>query len=119
MALAMATMREWRAPSGDVTEADLGRLELLHALLAQLGDPQAATVRIEGLCREIPPLAQRLVTTARRRLPMSSMCDVRRALAVLGNQGLESVLLGLLEDLTILKADCDDRDRRSRAIEPR
>ena len=112
-------MRNRSAPSGEVTEADLARLDVLHEILALLGDPQAASARLEPLCREMPPLAQRLVTVARRRLPLSSMVDVRRALAVIGNQGLERVLLGLLEDLTVLKADCEDRDRRIRAIEGR
>ncbi len=110
-------MRDRRVPSGQVTETDLARLDVLHELLAVLSDPEAASAKLEQLCREMPPLAQRLVTAARRRLPMSSMVDVRRALSVLGNQGLEHVLLGLLEDLTILKADCEDRDRSIRANE--
>ena len=108
-----------RRVTTEVTEADLARLEVLHEILALLGDPQAASARLEPLCREMPPLSQRLIALARRRLPMSSMVDVRRALSVIGNQGLEHVLLGLLEDLTILKADCDDRDRRIRTIERR
>lgn len=94
-----------------VSEADLERLPVLHALLSVLGDPAAAASRLEPLCREIPPLENRLVELARRRAFTRGPIDVRRALAVLGNHGLEEVLLGLLEDLTLVKADRDDRLR--------
>lgn len=100
-----------------MVDEDLEQLHVLHEILALLNDAQAATVRLEPLCRALPPLERRLIALARRRLPVSSMVDVRRALAVVGNHGLEGVLLGLLEDLTVLKADRDDR-QNGRATGP-
>lgn len=93
---------------GAVSPADLGRLADLHAILFALGDPAAAIPRVAALCAALPPLAHRLMALARRRAPVRrAPADLPAALAIVGNRGLEEVLLGLLEDLTVLKYDLE------------
>ncbi len=104
-----------RSPSSQVSEADLTRLPVLHELMAALGSPVAGTVSLAPLCAQIPALAERLVLRARTVSHARGPIDVPRALAVLGNQGLEEILLGLLEDLTVLKADRDEARARVEA----
>jgi len=108
-----------RSPASQVTEADLSRLAVLHELMAALGSPVAGSASLAPLCEQIPALAERLVLRARTVSHARGPVDVPRALAVLGNQGLEEILLGLLEDLTVLKADRDDARARGEAGTPR
>ena len=97
-----------RSDPAAVTADDLSRLSVVHDLLHQLGRPDAALPRLVPLCEAIPPLAARLVDRARRGAFSRGEIDVRRALSLLGNQGLEDVLLGVLEDLTVLKSELED-----------
>jgi len=91
-----------------VGEADLERIRELEQLLGALNDPLASRSRIEKLANAIPPLSARLVQRARRLAPKMDIDTVGRALGFLGNRGLEAVLLELLEDLTIYKAEHSD-----------
>lgn len=95
----------------EVTRHDLERLDGLLALLGALSDPFASATRLTTLVEAIPVLAARLIRHARSRAPLKEVRTVARALAIVGNQGLEVVLLALLEDLTILKGDLDDAER--------
>lgn len=93
---------------GRVTRADLARLSELHALLFALDDPAAAATELGRLCAELPPLEARLVELAKRRTKRVPR-DVHHAISLLGNRAVEKVLLELLEDLTVLKADLEAR----------
>lgn len=87
---------------------DLKQLRVIHDLLATLNDQYASRGRIEQLCRAMPVLAKRVLAHARVVSPLRDIRVLQEALTVIGNRGVESVLLGLLEDLTMLKADLDD-----------
>lgn len=104
-----------RPQPGEVTPDDLGRLSELHALLFALDDPTAALPKVLELATKLPPLGPRIVALAQRRIPSRRDLDLRAALSLLGNRGVELVLLELLEDLTILKADLDDASRAAAA----
>jgi hypothetical protein len=97
-----------RAKPEDVAPDDLQRLGSVHGLLTTLNDPLASQGRIEALCKEMPVLAARIVAHAREQAPQRAVTQLRMALGVVGNRGLEVVLLQLLEDLTTLKAELDD-----------
>ena len=81
----------------------LGLTTDLVVLLRALDDPLAGTATLERLISAIPVLQARCVQRASREpVPLGA------ALARLGTRGLAAVLLALLEDLTIAKADFDD-----------
>lgn len=79
----------------------LALTERILALLRALDDPLVGNDTIERHVAGIPVLAARCVRRASRlqALPLG------QALARIGNRGLEGVLLELLEDLTVLKAE--------------
>lgn len=77
---------------------DLGKIQ---DLLTALNDPYA---NISKLVAAIPVLAARCVTRAIQRSKLE-INSIDHALTLIGNKGLESELLTLLEDLTILKAE--------------
>jgi hypothetical protein len=79
---------------------DLGKI---HDLLSALNDPYA---NIGKLVASIPVLAARCVTRAIQRSKLE-INSIDHALTLIGNKGLESELLTLLEDLTVLKAETD------------
>lgn len=83
----------------------LGDLAKIHELLQALNDPYANIGRLVG---SIPVLAARCVFRAQTRSPKLEINSIDHALTLIGNKGLESELLTLLEDLTILKADQDE-----------
>ncbi len=91
---------------------DLDHLAALHGILAALNDPGAGVDQLRKLCKELPSLSARLVEAAEREAPRHDIRDLGVALAILGNAGLEAVLLPFLEDLTILKADLEDAKKR-------
>lgn len=98
--------REAPEPEG-VTPAHLGQLPEIHELLFALDDPHAALPRVVALSAKLRPLASRVIALARERAPRRDVTDLTSAVSVVGNRGLEMVLLGLLEDLTILKSDLE------------
>ncbi len=82
----------------------------LLVLLRALDDPLVGTSTLESLVGAIPVLAVRCVQRASRLHDM----PLGTALARIGNHGLESVLLEVLEDLTIVRADAADAVRSRR-----
>lgn len=99
-------------PRCEVAPEDLEQLGVLHRILALLNEPGQSAAPIAALVEELPVLA------ARARRAHSSALRVGRGLgeppkiamvlASLGNRAFEALLLELLEDLTILRADLDD-----------
>ncbi|MCC6901893.1 MAG: hypothetical protein IT377_23180 [Polyangiaceae bacterium] len=96
-------------PSSEPTRVGPEHLALtgaIFSLLRALDDPLVGTAELERLVAAIPVLAARCIRKASRApLPLGA------ALARMGNRGLEAVLLELLEDLTICKADADEGKR--------
>ncbi len=89
----------------DVQPSDLANFDALHDLLLALNDPYAAGGDLTQHIERIPLLRARLLRTARLKTGHLDMTELGRALAMLGNKGLEIELLQLLEDMTIAKAD--------------
>jgi HD-like signal output (HDOD) protein len=79
-------------------------MELLHAL----NDPMAGGKNVGKLVTKIPVLAARLVDKALARSRKKEIYSVDQAINLLGNRGLESELLELLEDLTVKKSEAED-----------
>lgn len=106
-------------PPTAVEPQDLKHLPALHGILATLNDPAAGVNQLARLCAQLPSLAGRVVIAARRVAPHHGIDHVDRALKIVGNRGLESVLMEYLEDLTILKADLEEAIQAPRqASEP-
>ncbi|MEZ4224545.1 MAG: hypothetical protein R3B13_26580 [Polyangiaceae bacterium] len=102
-------------PSPSVTMADcvLKREDLVHIdafldLLHCLNDPFASGHKITALVGKIPVLSARVIRRARGRSKRRQLDTVEQALTLIGNGGLESELILLLEELTILKAELED-----------
>jgi HD-like signal output (HDOD) protein len=96
-----------------VSAGDLKRLEAIHSLLEALRDPLASSKLVEHRVKQIPVLTARMIRFAKRGAPARNITTLGGALAIVGNRGLETVLLELLEDLTVLRADIDDARKRS------
>jgi hypothetical protein len=90
-----------------VSANDLKRLDAIHHLLDALRDPLASSKLIEHRVQQIPVLSARMIRFARRNYPARNVNTLATALTVAGNRGLETVLLELLEDLTVLRADLE------------
>jgi hypothetical protein len=84
-----------------VRSEHLKDLDKIHQLLSALNDPYA---NIGKLVASIPVLAARCVSRASQRSKVE-LTSIDHALTLIGNKGLESELLTVLEDLTILKAE--------------
>jgi hypothetical protein len=98
-----------RAPTWQVTPADLSCLDAVRSLLSALNNAYASTSQIHTLILEIPVLAARCV----RRIGVTQSVTpqlLEKALTSIGNMGLENELLGLLEDLTTCQADLREAD---------
>lgn len=100
-----------RAHPEDVAPEDLQRLQGIHDLLSTLNDPLASQTKIEKFCSVTPVLCARLIAYARSVRPSMQVNRLGEALRFIGNRGVEFVLLQLLEDLTVLKADLEDEQR--------
>jgi hypothetical protein len=94
-----ATVEECR-----VRAEDLEELPKIHALLKALNDPYANIAELVGAVRV---LAARCVRRARLKMLKRDVSSMEHALAVIGNKGTEEELLGVLEDLTILKSEIE------------
>lgn len=88
-----------------VIPADIDRLDVIHALLAELNDPRCSAATIAPFVEKFPPLRARVARAFAVRRPNSRGGSVAMELVALGNREMEAVLLELLEDLTILRAD--------------
>jgi hypothetical protein len=98
--------------SCDVTPPDLKRLDAIHLLLEALRDPLASSKLIEHRVQQIPVLMARMIRYARKSAPARDVKTLSAALGVVGNRGLETVLLELLEDLTVLRADLEEQKQK-------
>src|SRR6185369_3242664 len=87
-----------------VRPEDLEELPKIHALLKALNDPMANIARLVG---DVRVLTARCVRRARLKALRKDVPSVAYALAVIGNKGTEQELLGVLEDLTVLKAELE------------
>jgi hypothetical protein len=96
-----------RPAACEVGPDDLKRLGALHDLLRALNDPFASKNKIETLSGAIPVLSQRIIFKARSKSPLLGIDSLGKALNAVGNRGLETVLLELLEDLTTLKSELE------------
>lgn len=98
-----------RSDDCQIREADLQRLPLVKDLLSLLNDPYVGPYKLAETITHIPVFAARCRREAAMFRPRSEVEDIERALNVIGNRGIEKVLLELLEDMTILKADLAGR----------
>ena len=95
-----------------ISPADLKRLDSVKELLGLLNDPYVGPYKLAETITHIPVFAARCRREAALFRPRTEVEDIERALNVIGNRGIEKVLLELLEDMTILKADLDGCKRR-------
>jgi hypothetical protein len=86
---------------------DLKRLDQVKELLTLLNDPYAGPYKLVDCIEGLSVLAARCRREAALHRPRSEVENIERALNVLGNRGIEKVLLELLEDMTILKSELD------------
>ncbi len=95
----------------EVQPEHLVSLEPIHNLLRAMNDPFEAASRIAPLMDEIPVLVARCERRLLRHSPYAEWRSTAHLLSLIGNRGLESELLSLLEDLTNLKMDVEERAR--------
>lgn len=97
-----------RAPAWEVTPADLQCLDAVRSLLTALNNAYVSTRQIHTLILDIPVLAARCVRRIGSKQAVTPEL-LEKALNSIGNLGLETELLGLLEDLTTCRADLQER----------
>jgi hypothetical protein len=85
-----------------VRPEDLKDVRQIQTLLSALNDPYANIVELVGSVRV---LAARCRRRARLKALAREVNSIAQALAIIGNKGTEEELLGVLEDLTVLKAE--------------
>jgi hypothetical protein len=95
-----------------VTKEDLKRLGQVSELLTLLNDPYIGPYKLTACIEGLPVLAARCRREAALLRPRNEVEQIERALNVLGNRGVEKVLLELLEDMTILKSELDATSRK-------
>jgi hypothetical protein len=91
-----------------VTVKHLSELPKIMELLHALNDPLAGGKNVGKLVGKIPVLAARVVERALSQSRKKEVYSIDQAINMVGNRGLESELLTLLEDLTIKKAEAED-----------
>lgn len=98
------------SPTDDcrVKKDDLKRLDQVKELLSLLNDPYIGPYKLTDCIEGLPALAARCKREAALVRPRSEVEQIERALNVLGNRGIEKVLLELLEDMTILKSELEE-----------
>ncbi len=94
----------------EISEDDLQRLGALHNLLAALNDPLASRRKLQMLTAFSPVLTARVVRHAQART--ASIDSLEAALTLIGNRGLETVLLQFLEDLTVYKGELEANEKK-------
>jgi hypothetical protein len=103
-----------------ISRQDLKRLTQVSEVLTLLNDPYIGPYKLADCIQGLPVLAARCRREAALHRPRNEVEAIERALNVLGNRGIEKVLLELLEDMTILKSEVEDasgNDATSNAIE--
>ncbi len=91
-----------------ITVKHLSELPKIMELLSALNDPLAGGKNVGKLVQTIPVLSARIVERALSHARKKEIHSIDQALNMVGNRGLESELLTLLEDLTIKKAEAED-----------
>ncbi len=91
-----------------VTIKHLSELPKIMELLQALNDPMAGGKNVGKLVAKIPVLAARVVERALSQSRKKEIYSVDQAINMVGNRGLESEMLQLLEDLTIKKSEAED-----------
>ena len=91
-----------------ITVKHLAELPKIMELLSALNDPLAGGKNVAKLVAKIPVLAARLVDRALSQSRKKEVYSVDQAINMVGNRGIESELLQLLEDLTIKKSEAED-----------
>jgi hypothetical protein len=106
MASKAALADPWNPSEEDcrVRPDDLREIGKIQALLRALNDPMANVAQLVGAVRV---LSARCVRRARLKSISREITSIDHALRVVGNKGTEQELLGVLEDLTILKAETE------------
>lgn len=101
--------RQFLSQSTDcrVNKDDLKRLGQVKELLALLNDPYIGPYRLVEYVEALPVLAARCRREASNYRPRAEVQRIERALNVLGNRGLEKVLLEFLEDMTVLRSELE------------
>jgi hypothetical protein len=95
-----------------VSREDLKRLDQVSELLTLLNDPYIGPYKLKDCIEKLPVLAARCRREAALHRPKNEVEQIERALNVLGNRGIEKVLLELLEDMTILKSELDVKPQK-------
>jgi hypothetical protein len=102
---------EPRLAKEEVHPDDLRRLDVIHQILRLLNEPRQSAGPIAELVEKLPVLEARVRRAYRPPQWYSEdaygPASVRTILTVIGNRAFESVLLELLEDLTVLRASLD------------
>lgn len=88
-----------------VTREDLERIPLLHDIIGALDDRRASARDIARVIQRLPSLAARISNAWQRHFPTGAPPSLVVQIAMLGHREIEGVLLTLLEDLTILRAE--------------
>jgi HD-like signal output (HDOD) protein len=91
-----------------ITLKHLSELPKIVELLQTLNDPLAGGKSVGKLVTKIPVLAARLVDRALSQSRKKEIASVDQAINMIGNRGLETELMNLLEDLTIKKSEAED-----------
>ena len=91
-----------------ITVKHLSELPRIMELLSALNDPLAGGKNVGKLVAKIPVLAARVVERALSQSRKKEIYSVDQAINMVGNRGIESELLTLLEDLTIKKSEAED-----------
>src|SRR5215216_1658384 len=91
-----------------ITLKHLSELPKITELLQTLNDPMAGGKNVGKLVTKIPVLAARLVERALSQARKKEIYSVDQAINMIGNRGLETELMNLLEDLTIKKSEAED-----------
>ncbi len=95
-------------PAWKVQKDDLKSLEPVRRLLSALNNPYVSTTQIEQLVDEVRVLKARCIRRAIHSSELEHTPSLGEALGLIGNKGLETELLSVLEDLTILSAELSD-----------
>ena len=82
---------------------------MVHGILRLLNEPRQSARPIASLIEKFPVLEARVRRASRAPQwytdELYGEPDVMTVMVMIGNRGFEAVLLELLEDLTVLKAD--------------
>lgn len=103
-----SSQRSSLPPAWKVQKDDLQSLEPVRRLLSALNNPYVSTTQIEQLVDEVRVLKARCVRRAIHSSELEHTPTLGEALGLIGNKGLETELLTVLEDLTILSSDLAD-----------